>query len=66
MKIENDTFDFHGDSFPPDPKKLVSEERFYRILVRDYRIICQVNKKISLVLVVNIGHRKEVYRRISR
>ncbi|HSB05115.1 MAG TPA: type II toxin-antitoxin system RelE/ParE family toxin [Thermodesulfobacteriota bacterium] len=52
--------------FPPDLKRLQSKERFYRIRVGDYRIIYQVDKRILLVLVVSIGHRKEVYRRISR
>jgi mRNA interferase RelE/StbE len=55
-----------NNPFPPELKRLESEERFYRIRVGDYRIIYQVDKKILLVLVVNIGHRKEVYRRISR
>jgi len=55
-----------NNPFPPDLKRLESGERFYRIRVADYRIIYQVDKKIPLVLVVNIGHRKEVYRRISR
>jgi mRNA interferase RelE/StbE len=51
--------------FPSDMKKLESEENFYRIKVGDYRIIYQTHKKILLVLVVRIGHRKEVYRRLS-
>ena len=55
-----------NNPFPPELKKLESEEKFYRIRVGDYRVIYQVQKKILLVLVVNIGHRKEVYRRISR
>jgi mRNA interferase RelE/StbE len=55
-----------NNPFPSDVKRLESEERFYRVRVGDYRIIYQVDKKIPLVLVVNIGHRKEIYRRISR
>lgn len=47
--------------FPSDVKKLESEENFYRIRVGDYRIIYQIHKKILLVLLVRIGHRKEVY-----
>ena len=55
-----------NNPFPPDVKKLGGEEKFYRIKIGDYRIIYQVHKKSLFILVVSIGHRKEVYRRISR
>ena len=35
----------------------------YRLRVRDYRILYEVQEKILLVLVVKIGHRREVYRK---
>ncbi len=49
---------------PPKVKKLEGEENLYRIRVRDYRIVYQIQKEIFLILVVKIGHRKEVYRRM--
>lgn len=55
-----------NNPFPSDLKRLESEEKFYRIRVGDYRVIYQVDKKIPLILVVNIGHRKQIYRRILR
>ena len=35
---------------------------FWRYRVGDYRIICQVNDEKITVLILAIGHRKEVYR----
>jgi len=34
----------------------------WRYRVRDYRIICQIEDREITVLVLNIGHRREVYR----
>jgi mRNA interferase RelE/StbE len=35
---------------------------YYRLRVGDYRIVYQVQDKALIVLVVKIGHRREVYR----
>ena len=35
---------------------------FLRVRVRDYRVVYQVNDDILLVLVVRVGHRRDVYR----
>lgn len=37
-------------------------ERFLRVRVGDYRIVYQIQDKILMVLIVRIGHRREVYR----
>jgi mRNA interferase RelE/StbE len=47
---------------PPGSKKLEGEDDFHRIRVGDYRIVYQVKDKVQLVLLVRIGHRREVYR----
>jgi len=47
---------------PHGVEKLSGEENLYRIRVRDYRIIYQIRDKVLLVLVVHVGHRREVYR----
>lgn len=36
----------------------------YRIRVGDYRIIYEIHDNILTVLVVQVGHRREAYRRI--
>ena len=36
---------------------------FWRYRVGDYRLICSIEDKLVLVLVLRIGHRREVYER---
>lgn len=48
--------------FPAGAKKLHGEEPYYRIRVGDYRVIYQVEARQLRVVVVKIGHRREVYR----
>ncbi len=52
------------DPRPQGVKCLKVEERLYRIRVGDYRVVYQVNDDVLLIVVVTIGHRKEVYRRL--
>ena len=42
--------------------KLAGEENLYRVRVGDYRIVYQIRDAELLILVVTIGHRREVYR----
>ncbi|MHC1732716.1 MAG: type II toxin-antitoxin system RelE/ParE family toxin [Bacteroidales bacterium] len=42
-------------------KKLKGEDA-YRIRVSDYRIIYEINDDIVVVIVVSVGHRKNIYR----
>ena len=48
--------------FPRGVKKLSAEENFYRLRIGDYRIIYQVQGKALLILILKLGHRKNVYR----
>jgi mRNA interferase RelE/StbE len=36
---------------------------FWRYRVGDYRLICSIEDKLVLILVLRIGHRREVYER---
>ncbi len=38
---------------------------FHRVRVGDYRIIYEIRERILLILVLRIGHRKDVYRGLS-
>jgi mRNA interferase RelE/StbE len=42
--------------------KLVDEDHLYRIRVGDYRIVYQIEDDRLVVLVVRVGHRKDIYR----
>jgi mRNA interferase RelE/StbE len=46
---------------PPKAKKLSGRDG-YRIRVGDYRIIYEIQKNILVVLIIDIGHRREIYR----
>ncbi len=35
--------------------------RFWKYRVGDYRIICDIQDKVIKILVVRIGHRKDIY-----
>jgi mRNA interferase RelE/StbE len=54
------------DPRPAGMKKLAGEINLYRIRVGDYRIIYQIENKQLVVLIVAIGHRRDVYRRKRR
>ncbi len=50
-----------GDPRPAGCKKLAGQET-WRIRVGDYRIIYEIHDRVLLVIVVDIGHRREIYR----
>jgi mRNA interferase RelE/StbE len=48
--------------FPPDVKKLHGAADHYRIRAGEYRVIYRVEGRRVAVVVVKIGHRRDVYR----
>jgi len=50
------------DPRPAGAKKLRARENLWRIRSGDYRIIYSIKDERLLVLVIRIGHRREVYR----
>ena len=46
---------------PPGCKKLKGYKNAYRIRVGDYRIIYEIEDKVLRILVMTIGHRKDIY-----
>ncbi len=51
-----------NDPRPPGCVKLAGVADTYRIRVGDYRIFYEVHDRMILVVVVRVGHRREVYR----
>jgi mRNA interferase RelE/StbE len=50
-----------------DPKKLAEALKgeflgLWRFRVGDYRVICDIRTEVLIVLVLRVGHRKEIYR----
>ncbi len=51
-----------------DPRRFGGPLRYgltglWKYRVGDYRIICEIQNNVLIVLVVRIGHRREVYRK---
>jgi len=44
-------------------KKLKGSDSLYRIRLGDYRVVYELRNEQLIVLVIKIGHRREVYRR---
>lgn len=42
-------------------KKLAVDEDFYRLRVGSYRVIFKKEEKRLIILILRIGHRKEIY-----
>lgn len=47
---------------PPNCVAMAGEDSVYRVRVGDYRIVYEVQDDVLVVLVVRVGHRREVYR----
>lgn len=51
-----------GNPRPPDSKKLSGDDAL-RIRVGVYRVIYEIRNDVLIVLILRVGHRKDVYRR---
>jgi mRNA interferase RelE/StbE len=43
-------------------EKLKGMADLYRVRVGDYRILYQIQDEVRLVLIIQIGHRREIYK----
>jgi mRNA interferase RelE/StbE len=53
--------DLGVNPFPPDTKRLQGEPGHFRIRTGDYRVIYRLDGRRVVIVVVRIGHRKDVY-----
>jgi mRNA interferase RelE/StbE len=49
---------------PPGAEKLTGIDA-WRVRVGDYRIVYEVRDRVLVVLVLAVGHRREIYRRLK-
>ena len=49
---------------PPKATQLVGGRGEWRVRTGDYRIVYEVHDDVLVVLVVRVGHRREVYRNL--
>jgi mRNA interferase RelE/StbE len=61
-RIEGALLLLSENPFPPAARKL-ADSPFYRVRVSDYRIIYEVFDSQLIIEVINVGHRREIYRR---
>ena len=63
VRLDRALLSLSDNPTPPNSKHLVGEvANLYRLRVGNYRIIYQVDGGKLIVLVVHVGHRKDVYR----
>ena len=43
-------------------RKIQGRGHFYRIRVGDYRIVYTLKRSVLIILIIRIGHRKDIYR----
>jgi mRNA interferase RelE/StbE len=51
------------DPRPEGCRKLTGAQNIYRLRQGDYRVVYEVQDQVLLVLVIRLGHRKDIYRR---
>ena len=51
-----------SNPFPSGYEKLKGSDDLYRVRQGDYRIIYNILEKKLIILIVKIGHRREIYR----
>jgi len=66
QRIEHRIRQLAANPHPPGSKKLKGETGRYRIRQGDYRILYTVEEEIRVVAIVQVAHRKDVYRRRGR
>lgn len=50
----------------PDPNttKMVGNNSFHKVRSGDYRIIYEIHEGLLVILIVKVGHRKDIYKRL--
>jgi len=61
-KVSQAMLSLAEDAFPRGTKKLTGYDDMYRIRVGRYRILYSVEGKKLIIIILKIGHRKDVYR----
>ena len=66
-KIDQVLLSLADSTVPANSKQLVGEDPpLYRVRDGDYRILYQIEDEVLVILVVHVGHRKDVYRFLKR
>jgi len=52
-----------NDPFPQGTRRLTGYDDVYRVRVGQYRILYSVSRRRLVIVILKVGHRKDVYRR---
>jgi len=64
-RIKKKIEDLSGNLPNPATTKMKGDNLFHKIRSGDYRIIYEIHDDRLVILVVKIGHRKDVYKRLQ-
>ncbi len=62
QRVSDTIGELADDPRPPGVRKLSGSDDVYRVRTGDYRILYQIHDELLVVLVVDVGHRRDVYR----
>jgi mRNA interferase RelE/StbE len=62
-RIANRIDALREDPRPPGARQLQGVERLYRLRVSDYHVIYSIEGRRLVIVVVKVGHRRDVYRK---
>ena len=48
----------------PDTTKMKGNNPFHKVRSGDYRIIYEIQEDVLVILIVKVGHRKDIYRNL--
>jgi len=61
----SDKIDSLAENLPnPDTTKMKGNNPFHKVRVGDYRIVYEIQDNVLVILIVKIGHRKDIYRNL--
>jgi mRNA interferase RelE/StbE len=55
-----------ADPRPPGTKPLTGEPGVFRIRIGDYRVLYEIHEERLIVEVIDVGHRREIYRSVTQ
>ncbi len=55
-----------GSNFPaPNTTKMKGDNSFHKVRSGDYRVIYEIHDDRLVILIVKVGHRRDVYKKLS-
>ncbi len=65
VRIKKKIEEFGSNNLPDrDTTKMKGENSFHKVRSGDYRIIYEIHDDSLVILVVKVGHRKDVYKKL--